>query len=511
MPEPGADPVAETAALAFVTFRSAGRRYALSAEHVVEVIRVPAVARVPQSPPALMGIANLRGAVLPVASLRGLLGLGDEALATSARAIVLEIGTRVALVVDAVDGLVTIDAAEVQLAQAELAAEPGEQLKGSFQAGADRHAVKILDIARLLEAAFAQRTASTRVARRASEPQAAAKAIEAAAETQMLVTFEVAGQEFALDLQAVQEILPAPSSTTAVPRAETLVLGMTSLRGTLLPLLSLRALLGFPAAPATDAREKVVVMHVGGAAVGLVADQARSIIAADTDLVDPVPAVLSARMKGETQIRAIYRGDEGRRLISIIAPEQLFREDVMQRLNSRLGQADSPAAAADQAADDDRSFLVFRLGGDEFALPIETVDEVAKVPEAITRVPKTPKFLEGVVNLRGAVLPVIDQRRRFDMQKSDQAATTRRLVVVRSDRHRAGLIVDAVSDVMRVPASAIEPAPELTEGVARLVRGVINLEESGRIVLLLDSLELLTQAERKHLDAFQAETEQARA
>jgi purine-binding chemotaxis protein CheW len=509
MPEPGVDLEAASATLSFLTFRCAGRCYALSADDVVEVMRVPAVARVPQSPRALLGIANLRGSVLPVASLRGLLGFEEAAVESTARAIVLEVGARVALVVDAVDGLVSIAPEDVQVAQAELGAESGERLKGSFQTGTDGHAAKILDIAGLLAAAFAQRAISSRTVRGSTELQRAADASEGASDAQMLVTFEVAGQEFALDLQSVQEILPAPSSTTALPRAETLVVGMTALRGTLLPLLSLRALLGFPLATGVDARGKVVVMNVGGTAVGLVADQARSIVSADPDLVEPVPPVLAARLKGESQIRAIYRGDEGRRLISIIAPEHLFREDVMQRLNARGEQPVSAAAESDRSSVDERSFLVFRLGGDEFALPVEMVDEVANVPEVITRVPKTPKFLEGVVNLRGAVLPVIDQRRRFDMPKSEQGANTRRLVVVRSERHRAGLIVDGISDVMRIPAAAIEPAPDLTDGVARLVKGVINLEQSGRIVLLLDSLELLTQAERSHLDAFQAETAQA--
>ena len=65
--------------------------------------------------------------------------------------------------------------------------------------------------------------------------------------------------------------------------------------------------------------------------------------------------------------------------------------------------------------------MVFRLGEDEFGLPIEAVDEVARVPDQITRLPKTPKFLEGVVNLRGDVLPVVDQRRRFDMPPLDGA------------------------------------------------------------------------------------------
>ena len=182
----------------------------------------------------------------------------------------------------------------------------------------------------------------------------------------------------------------------------------------------------------------------------------------------------------------------------------------MQKLNASRNEQDIEAAVAAPARGNELNFLIFRLGDDEFALPIETIDEVAQVPEQITRVPKTPAFLEGVVNLRGAVRPVIDQRRRFDMPESENRKG-RRLVVVRTGRQRAGLIVDSVSDVLRVAAESVEPAPELTDDIARLVRGVINLELTGRIVLLLDPAELLTRAERGLLDAFQAETAQANA
>jgi purine-binding chemotaxis protein CheW len=155
-----------------------------------------------------------------------------------------------------------------------------------------------------------------------------------------------------------------------------------------------------------------------------------------------------------------------------------------------------------QTASEELQFLVFRLGDDEFGLPIAAVDEVGEVPATIARVPKTPKFLEGVVNLRGEVLPVVDQRRRFDMPALGDA-TRRRVVVVRSERHRAGLIVDGVSDVLRVPAGSLEPAPQLTDQVGRLVRGVVNLPAAKRMVLVLDPSELLTPAERGRLDSFQ--------
>jgi purine-binding chemotaxis protein CheW len=153
-------------------------------------------------------------------------------------------------------------------------------------------------------------------------------------------------------------------------------------------------------------------------------------------------------------------------------------------------------------------FLVFRLGEEEFGLPIETVVEVAQVPDQITRLPKTPKFLEGIVNLRGDVLPVIDQRRRFEMPKAE-GLERRRLVVIRTERHRAGLIVDSVSDVLRTRAEDIDPPPDLTEATSRLVRGVINLEDARRMVLLLDPTEVLTRAEQGLLDSFQAASKKA--
>lgn len=276
------------------------------------------------------------------------------------------------------------------------------------------------------------------------------------------------------------------------------------MRDTLLPLLSLRALLGFPERHAASDRDKVLVVKIGGSRVGLVADAARAVLAADARLVDPVPAALAARTGGESRIRSIYRGDAGRRLISILSPQQLFRNDVMQKLTvveqSQVGHAAPQQAGAHQ----DLTFLVFRLGADEFGLRADAVVEVARVPDQITRLPKTPKFLEGVVNLRGEVLPVIDQRRRFDMPPLENT-DGRRLIVIRTERHRAGVIVDSVSDVLRSSVEAVEPAPQLTEDISRLVHGVINLAAAGRMVLLLDPMELLTRAERVLLDKFEAQ------
>ena len=504
--------LAHSSATRFLTFRIDAQLYALRSEQVLEVIRVPVVARIPQAPTALLGLANLRGAVLPVAGLRELLKKPAGSDSENARAIVLDIGAPVALVVDCVERLESVDAEQIETRKKEVSATGAEKLLGAFSVGPDKNVAKILDIKTLLEAAFSNRA---RVAKQGGRHDrgistAAAAESESSIDHQrtMLVTFDVASQEFALPLEVVQEILPVPATMASVAQVEELVLGVTSVRDSLLPLMSLRGLLGFGAPDVLDEREKVVVMNIAGTQIGLVADRARSIVAADLEDVDAIPPVLAARTGGESKIKAIYRGEGGRRLISILSPEQLFREDVMQRLAAAHQGQKSQTSSVEAASRAELIFLVFKLGDDEFGLPIEAVVEVAQLPSQITKLPKAPKFLEGVVNLRGDVLPVVDQRRRFDMPPSANAEA-RRLVIIKTEQHRAGLIVDSVSDVLRTHPDNVDPPPDLTDDMTRLIRGVINLEAAKRMVLLLDPTEVLTRAEQSLLDSFQAESKKA--
>jgi purine-binding chemotaxis protein CheW len=487
----------------FLTFRVDGQLYALPASDVAEVILVPSVARLPHSPKSLMGLANLRGTVLPVVDPRILLGRPAFVLTRTARAIVLTGAAPVALAVDTVESLVAIDPGQVETRQAELAAAPGERLSGAFQAEVNQDVAKILDLAALLGAAFGVRTAqpAKSFASSASPETVAAQGEQ----QQLLVSFEVAGQGYALALDAVREIVPLPDSITIVPRAEAVLLGVTAYRDSLLPLLSLRGLLGFPAAEASDGREKVIVIPDGAGLVGLVADRMRAILRADASRIDPAPSMLAARSGGESKITAIFRGENGQTLVSVLAPEHLFREDVMRRPGDQSAAATPQPTVSAQTSRDIAQFVVFQLGDEEFGLPISAVAEVARVPDHITRVPKTPKFLEGVINLRGEVLPVVDQRRRFDLPKFT-GGDTQRLIVVRTERHRAGLIVDSVSEVLRSPADAIGPAPDLNHAGAQLISGVINAGAAGRMILLLDPSELLTQAEHGILDGLSLET-----
>lgn len=140
--------------------------------------------------------------------------------------------------------------------------------------------------------------------------------------------------------------------------------------------------------------------------------------------------------------------------------------------------------------------VVFRLGAEEYGVPITQVQEINRLTTP-TRIPKAPAFVEGVINLRGKVLPVIDLKKRFGLEGAaytDEA----RIVVVEIAGHTVGVIVDVVSEVLRLPVASIEPPPAVIAGItADYLRGVGKLDD--RLLILLDLNKILTETEQSQL------------
>lgn len=140
--------------------------------------------------------------------------------------------------------------------------------------------------------------------------------------------------------------------------------------------------------------------------------------------------------------------------------------------------------------------VTFNLGKEEFAVPILQIQEINRLVD-ITRVPKSPEFVEGVINLRGKVIPIIDLRKRFGLPQAELGKYAR-IVVVNMEGRMVGLIVDSVSEVLRLSEDAIEPAPPVVAGIdSEYIRGLGKLD--GRLLILLDLSKILTKEERKEL------------
>ncbi|HLC41343.1 MAG TPA: chemotaxis protein CheW [Methylomirabilota bacterium] len=138
----------------------------------------------------------------------------------------------------------------------------------------------------------------------------------------------------------------------------------------------------------------------------------------------------------------------------------------------------------------------FNLGDEEYGVDILRVQEINRMVH-ITRVPKAPEFVEGVINLRGKVIPIVDLRKRFGLTAKPHDKNTR-IIVVDIDGRTVGLIVDGVSEVLRFSMDTIEPPPPMVTGVdAEYIWGVGKLED--RLLILLDLSKVLANEEKEYL------------
>lgn len=143
--------------------------------------------------------------------------------------------------------------------------------------------------------------------------------------------------------------------------------------------------------------------------------------------------------------------------------------------------------------------IVFRLKSEEYGVEVNQVKSIERM-EHITRVPNTPPFVKGVINLRGVVIPIIDLRNRFGIELEEYNDSTR-IIIVNVEDMEVGLIVDAANDVIDIPVSSIEPPPKVVGGVeSKYLRGVAKLEK--RLLILLNLDKVLNPDEIKELEKF---------
>jgi purine-binding chemotaxis protein CheW len=146
--------------------------------------------------------------------------------------------------------------------------------------------------------------------------------------------------------------------------------------------------------------------------------------------------------------------------------------------------------------DKDLQVVGFRIGRETFGLPISVVREIVRVPE-ITSVPNVPDYVEGVINLRGRIIPVLDLRKRFG-EESVQSDRRNRIVVVEFENRGIGLLVHSASEVLKVPPSEIEaPQNVFQDGESSYISGVAKLK--GRLVILLHLPRLLQAGELRKM------------
>lgn len=468
----------------YLTFFVGADQFAAAAADISEVYRRPRITRVPHAPRSLLGMAGLRGAPAPVISLAHLIGK-DDCITDASRLLLLGGEQTIALAVDRVGGMVSL---------------PAGGAAGSGRAGFGRlyqvedAALRMLDLDELLQRDFAGLGMG---AVRRSAGTAERVTSDDVDDLVALLGFELAGQAYALPLDEVNEVITLPAQLAVIAQSDAIVLGVAQRRERLLPLVSMRRLLGLPGMASSSIR--VVVARIHDARVGLAVDRLRAILRVPEAAIDPAPVVLN-RGEGEAQVQSICRLPGAAGLVAILSSARLFRDAAVAQVLADGRSEDAVMEPIQTASEDTERFLIFRLGAEEYGLPLAAVLEVTRLPERLTRVPKAPAFIEGVLNLRGTVTPVIDQRQRFGTAHGDRAQRPR-VVVTTLDGRPTGFVVDAVTEILRFGHDQIAPTPELTGDAGRLFRRIATLDDGARLILLIEPKEMLDRAERDLLSS----------
>ncbi|MEK3935059.1 chemotaxis protein CheW [Sporosarcina sp. FSL W7-1349] len=131
--------------------------------------------------------------------------------------------------------------------------------------------------------------------------------------------------------------------------------------------------------------------------------------------------------------------------------------------------------------------IVFQLMDKEYAIGVDVVQSIEKLL-SITRVPKTPSYVKGVINLRGVVTPIVDLRDRFGLELKEMDDSTR-IIIVSLEEFEVGLIVDAANDVLDIPLQSIEPQPEVVGTIeSEFISGVAKVDKRLLVMLNLDKV-----------------------
>ncbi|MCL1893113.1 MAG: chemotaxis protein CheW [Holophagaceae bacterium] len=486
-----------------VTFTLDGVEFGLDIAKVQEITQRFNITPVPGAPSFVVGVLNLRGQIIPVIDSRRRFHLTPTQPTPKNRVIVIDLaGQATGLQVDAVSEVVKLDDFSLRETPPLVAGVRSDYLAGMVLAGS--RLITLIDLDKILDSQeFGQKEAINQGAATASSFGLTDHSLgddEEDTDTLTFITFGLGHENFGLNLEFVEEIVELPP-ITKVPDAPDYVLGVICIRDKVLPLLDLFQM--FDVEPSEQEghhteEDMVILLTIGNARLGVVVNGIQEIIRVKNKDILPAPQTLketeSARLEG-----VVMRTD---RMVSILRVVEILSHEDQQKL-ANIGQELGIQALDNlesSSSSEEISIIAFQLGHEVFGLELQEVREIIMVG-MITPVPRAPSFIQGVLNLRGEIIPVIDLRSRFGLEYQEPTDLSRIIVTPIGDVF-TGLIVDAVTEVKNIDKKLLEPPPRVTSVGANAYITQVARTDSGVIFLLL-LRQLLTDSENNQLGTFQ--------
>ncbi|MFZ5592068.1 MAG: chemotaxis protein CheW [Bacillota bacterium] len=488
----------ENAGGQMVTFYLGKELFGIELEYVREIIRLPEMVRVPGTPHYFSGLANLRGNILPVIDGRKRFNIPDVVETDATRVVVLEYrGETIGYIVDRMSEVINLENATEDTLCAARGRE--ELISRVIKSDDGSTMVMVINIEVLfprLEGAGSAHYSGAAVLEKQNE--AAGQE-----ELKQFVGFRLAEEEYAVAIETVQEIVRVPDRISRSPGFPHYMDGLFSLRRRTVPMLNLRRFFDLPDRPYDD-RARVLVLNLGvnekKMVVGLGVDSITEVLRFTAEEIEPLPELL--RGDDTKNLTGVCKLGEGKRLIYLLDPHSILSEG---EINLDGSGDEETEAGPERRVVSEEQFVIFHLQEEEYAVNIQSVKEIIRPPE-IVRVPRAPAYVEGVINIRGTILPVINLRLKLSLPARENDDRSR-IVVVDMNGVPTGLVVDAVREVRKIAADQIAPVPAVLGAHldTGYLQGVVRSADSQRSILLLKLQSVLTGAEQMEVAQVAAE------
>jgi len=599
-----------------VVFRLSEEEFGVDINNVKEIVRLPDITPIPRSPAYVAGICNLRGSVLPVIDSRIRFSMAVTEATDHTRLLVVETGgMHTGLIVDNVREVMRITDAHLEPPPAVCRGVDKEFLSGVVKIDQGRRLILTLNLGEVIAIDVGSSGGAGAAAGAGTGVNPSHQEI---AEEEQLVSFKVAGEEYAFDIAKVREILRV-TEITEVPNVPEYVRGLFTIRNQLMPVLDLRRLLGIPSLVSEhhkaiesgidrhrswaesvrhavesgshftgtmDPRktsfgkwldkystssieietalkglkrcrtelfdgarrilelkgisketalsifdgevqpllktaidsltnlktvveahisedQRVMVVEADTMNMGYLVDCVDEVIRIPKSVIDQTPAIASSKRK---ELKGVAKLDSGERLIMIMDESALVsREasrvlsDIQASAGSTAKENDAQAESLAQQSQAEVQLVTFSINKEEYGVRIMQVQEINRVTD-ITSVPRAPHFVDGVTNLRGNVIPVINIRELFGLDNRDVDDRSR-IIIVDIAGAKTGLRVDQVNEVLRLLKQDIEKTPSIVTagGANKYMDGVCKIDNGKRMVVLLDVERILDEKELQSL------------
>ncbi len=438
-----------------VTFRIAKEEFAFPIEHVREILRVSTPNEVPGVPEYVLGVLTVRGQLLPVIDLRRLLRQQSLADDFAGRCCSLR------------------EAYERWIAQTEKSLAAGSPSKIDASITED------------LRGWLAETNSSS---------QSLMEALSSARGLNERVTKQ---------LRARMKSLEKDDEEGARAAGEDVLLGGRE---------TVAALLRFEELIATHIQEdqRIIVVDAEGTVLGLVVDHVHEVLNVPKSLVEAPPRIAS---EGGMELSGVAKLNGGARLLMLLEVGNLLKDGRLRDVKDvsvrhgvnhfgvnrlEMGKGEMKDSSSDGQLSE-MQLVTFMLGEEEYGVPISQIQEIDRLAK-ITKVPNAPAFIEGITNLRGEVIPVLDTRKRFDLEARTPDDRSR-IIIVDLGGVKTGLVVDSVRQVMNLARKDVAPPPEAigAGGPQQFISGIGKVDAGKRMIVLLDVEKILSRQERAHL------------